>query len=610
MIRSPKHDPSRNPIPAIVAIALGMAFGCAPGGSVAPPSPAAPPHAARAVLVSVDGMGGERLSRLMAEPGKLPAGGLRSLAETGFYAVRSVPSTPSLTPAAHATHVTGASPRDTGIVGNSLLDFSRPFGSRRTGFDTPLRADTLCEAAKRQGKRIGVMAYPHAAGTPPSGCASFGMNWVSGTVAPARLARLGAGEWEANARPIAEPRSFSPTRRVVVRFPPTAHTLDATAIDSTDDGRVNYDRLVVRPEVGPERTVRAGDWFPAEVRGAKGRAGSWCKLISLAPDLSTTVIYVGAISEADVYPDEFRRVVDARAGFWPGRADYRQFGPDSESADDYVAQSERLTRFLAEAAMAAAERSDWDLLFLYFSEVDAIEHHFLLVEPRQRGFTPERAARFASLIDGAFASADGVVARIRGALTPRDALFVTADHGMTPLRLEVYPDEILREAGFLTATGRESFDPSSAVVAPATSGLAHVYVNSSAPPGTLDRVERLLSDFRVAGQSPWDRIARRAAAGDLTLDAPESGDLILLSKPGIALSAHMDPGVTSGPAEEYGGHGYRAAYRELDATYLAAGPGVPRGRVEEISSMTIAARIAAALGIQPPRQAQRLPPAP
>ena len=46
------------------------------------------------------------------------------------------------------------------------------------------------------------------------------------------------------------------------------------------------------------------------------------------------------------------------------------------------------------------------------------------------------------------------------------------------------------------------------VVAPATSGLAHVYVNPSAPPGTLDRLERLLSGFQVAGESPWDRIVR------------------------------------------------------------------------------------------------------
>src|SRR3954464_15438971 len=118
MIERPQ-GPARSLTRAILAFALAAAFGGAPRASVSPASAPGPPNAARAVLVSVDGMGGERLSRLLEQPGKLPAGGLRRLADSGFYAVRSVPSTPSLTPAAHATHVTGASPRDTGIVGNS-----------------------------------------------------------------------------------------------------------------------------------------------------------------------------------------------------------------------------------------------------------------------------------------------------------------------------------------------------------------------------------------------------------------------------------------------------------------------------------------------------------
>ncbi|MDQ6891679.1 MAG: alkaline phosphatase family protein [Acidobacteriota bacterium] len=227
--------PSKRRIHALLFAAALAAFvhGCAPRAPLGePPSP----RASRAILVSVDGMGGERLSRLLAERGKLPAGGLARLADTGFYAVRSIPSTPSLTPAAHATHVTGASPRDTGIVGNSLLDFSKSFGSRRTGFDTPLRAETLCEAARRQGKRVGVMAYPHAGGTPPSGCAGFGMNWVAGTISPARVAKLAAPAWTPAGDAGAEPRSFSPPRRAVLDFPPTTHKLALTALDSTDDG--------------------------------------------------------------------------------------------------------------------------------------------------------------------------------------------------------------------------------------------------------------------------------------------------------------------------------------------------------------------------------------
>ncbi len=188
-------------------------------------------------------------------------------------------------------------------------------------------------------------------------------------------------------------------------------------------------------------------------------------------------------------------------------------------------------------------------------------------------------------------------------LTPRDAIFVTSDHGMTPLWTELYPDEILREGGLVTP-GPGGIDPSSRTAAMATSGVAHVYVNPTAAAGTLEEAERLLSQFRVGGETPWDRVVRREQAGSIALDAPESGDLILLAKPGYHLSMRMVPGRTSGPSEEYGGHGYRAAFPELDATFVAAGPGVPQGRVEEMSSTTIAARIASALGIAPPRHAK------
>ncbi|MDQ2869854.1 MAG: alkaline phosphatase family protein [Acidobacteriota bacterium] len=551
-------------------------------------------------------MSGLRLEGLLAKPGALPAGGLKDLADRGFFAVRSVPSTPSLTPAAHATHVTGALPRDTGIVGNSLMDRSRPFGTKRSGFDTPLRAETLCEAAHRQGRRVGVMAYPHAAGTPPSGCADFGLNWVADPISRARIAKLPVSAWTASLAPAGGgDAGFSPVRRAVIDFPPTSHRVLLTAVDSTDDGAVNYDRLRIEAETGPPASAAPGEWFAAEVEGRNGRAGAWCKLLSLAPDLSTVEIYVGGISETDAYPAAFRRDVDARAGFWPGRADYLAFGPDSGRAEIYQEQSRRLTDFLAAAALVAEERSDWDLLFLYFSEVDATEHHFLLVDPRQKGFSAQRAALYGRWIDASYAEADAAIARLKGALTSRDAIFVTADHGMTPLWTEVYPDEILREAGLVMGTTEGSIDPSSKTAVMATSGIAHVYVNPAAPAGTLEEAERRLMRFRVRGESPWDRIVRRERARALSLDAPESGDLILLARPGYHLSMKMVPGQTSGVSEEYGGHGYRAAFPELDATFLAAGPGVARRRVRQILSTTIAARIAVALGIEPPRQAQR-----
>jgi hypothetical protein len=58
-------------------------------------------------------------------------------------------------------------------------------------------------------------------------------------------------------------------------------------------------------------------------------------------------------------------------------------------------------------------------------------------------------------------------------------------------------------------------------------------------------------------------------------------------------------GVPSG----LGGHGYLNVHPQLDATLLAAGPGIRPGRVPRIRSWEIAARVAAALGMEPPRQA-------
>src|SRR5262249_7704364 len=173
---------------------------------------------------------------------------------------------------------------------------------------------------------------------------------------------------------------------------------------------------------------------------------------------------------------------------------------------------------------------------------------------------------------------DRAIERFLAVLTPADALFVTADHGMTPLHTELFPSQLLVENGFTKVRGESGIDPSSAAAALASSGVAHVYVNPAAPAGAVARVEAGVAGFRAGGESPWDRVVRREAAGDLGLDAPESGDLIILAKPGYHFSMAMKPGRVSGPSEEYGGHGYRAAYPELDATFLAAGAGGGSGR--------------------------------
>jgi predicted AlkP superfamily pyrophosphatase or phosphodiesterase len=558
---------------------------------------------AQVVLVSFDGVGGERLASLLERPGALPAGGYRSLAARGFFAVHSVPPTPSLTAVAHVTHVTGALPQDTGVVANWLRDPSKPFGSVLSGFRAPIRAETLWQAARRQGKRTGVMLYPGADGASPERTADFGMSWPDDPVAAPKLNVIEAASWQAVAA--APAGTFSPARRVTLRFAPLAYVLALTALDATDDRQINYDRLQVEGPDGRVRQVRAGDWFEAEIPAWEGRTGAWCKLLVLAPDLSRVEVYLGGLHRNTGYPDEFVRRLDREIGFWPGPPDSGAFGARSARPEVFLEQADRLADFITRAELLALARDDWDLMLLYNSISDETGHEFLLADPRQRDYTPERSRLFQSYVDRGYELADRSLRAIDAALDSSDTLFVTSDHGMTPLWRQVYPNEALRAAGLVVVDAKNEISPRSRAFAVASSAITHVYVQPSSDPGdVLPAAEKALRDLRVDGESPWELVVTRDEAGPIGLRAPESGDLILLARPGIGVSQSVRPergpvGVPSG----LGGHGYLNIHPQVDATFLAAGPGIRPGRVPRIRSWEIAARVSAALGIDPPRQA-------
>ena len=576
-----------------------FALRCAP---VAPPRDASPPApaAGRVVLISFDGVAGERLDRLLEDLSTLPAGGFRRLAARGFHAVRSLPPTPSLTAVSHVTHVTGALPEKTGIVSNLLRDFTKPFPATISGFFAPIRAETLWQAARRQGRRVGVMLYPGADGNGPDRSADWMMTWPTDPVSPARLHTPTWHDAELNN----PPTSYAPLRRAVLAFEKTTHSFTLIALDTTDDRRVAYDRLLVRAPNGDRREVKAGEWFSVEVPSKEGRTGAWCRVLSLAPDLSKTEIYVGALSRT-TGSAEWVRVLDEKIGFWPGTPDSDVFGADSGRPELFMEQTERLADFLLRADLLAIARPDWDLLLIYRPEVDEVSHEFLLVDPAQPRFTPERSTRFLRYVQESYALVDFSLDRIEKALRPGDSIFVTSDHGMTPLFAEVSVSQILLDAGLVRLDGKGAISSASPTIAVTSSGIAHVHLNPEAAAGTLDRAERAIRDYRLRGESPFDRIVRRESAGALGLAAPESGDVIVLAKPGVALSRRAQAGAP--PAAEprnYGGHGYRNVYPQVDATFFAAGPGIPRGRADTIGSWQIAARVARALGIDPPRQAE------
>jgi predicted AlkP superfamily pyrophosphatase or phosphodiesterase len=565
---------------------------------------ASPPEVRRrAVLISFDAVAGQKLERLLADPSKLTAGGYRRIAARGVIAGRLVPPTPALTAVSHTVIATGALPQVTGIVSNTMLDRSKPFGTTISGFDAPIRADTLWEAARRQGKRVGVILYPGLDGKAPSRTADWALTWPGDGLTRGKLDTVDASAWQSSEG--APEKSFSPARRVTLAFGSTGHAVSAVAIDATDDGHVNYDHLRIEPETGAPADVKPGEWFPAEIRAPEGRTGAWCKLLTLAPDLSKTEIYLGSLGSNTGYPREFVREMDEN-GFWPGLPDARTFPADSQRGEILLEQADRLAAFLTKQQLDAMERTDWDLLLCYQPEVDEISHEFLLTDPGQPSFTWERAARFSEIVDRSYAIADRSLDLIERALSPSDTIFVTSDHGMTPVWTELFPNEILRQAGFLKADAKKQLDPSSPSVAVVDAGIAHIFLNAGVDRAVLDRIEAVFSDFRVRGESPWEKIVRREQAEAWGQNAPESGDLIVLSKPGFHFSRRLPESESPvGSPTEHGAHGYSNVFLQLHASFLAAGPGITHEKLTSINSWQIAARVAASIGIDPPRNAAR-----
>src|SRR5262249_37481952 len=69
---------------------------------------------------------------------------------------------PTVTSTNHASLVTGFPPALTGVVANKLHHRADPWTMVSSGFAAPFDTETLWEAARRQGRRVAIVAWPGA----------------------------------------------------------------------------------------------------------------------------------------------------------------------------------------------------------------------------------------------------------------------------------------------------------------------------------------------------------------------------------------------------------------------------------------------------------------
>jgi predicted AlkP superfamily pyrophosphatase or phosphodiesterase len=625
--------------------------------------PAAPRLARRVVVVSLDGAGAAELQQLWRDD-LLDEGGFARFFREGEVASALVPVDPTLAAPNHVSLATGAAPDHTGIVGNHFHPAGAPDFAKASGFNFPIGVETLWEAARRQRKKVAVVAWPGVDGSEPRLRADIGFSYVTSAERDPQLLVLKRSDWQPAA---AAPHLASPSRSPVLGAHvalggaggAAAAGFDLYAVDRTDDSQENYDSVVVAvsaPAGTPARTAggapaggaagaaggaRAtwtpsvanleqseplgqGQWAEMIFPDRGGRSACWVKVLALDPGLEEVRLYFTGTYRLQAYPADFAKDLAESNLVWPGPPDDRRLaaawhGQPGIDLDTWTEQAARFAAFFGGAMRrVATARDDWDLMLGTIPVIDEAGHALLLADSHQAGYSAARRDELARARRKVWQAVDHELRLLMAAVDlGRTTVVVVSDHGMAPVHTVIDLNALLRERGWLASPAARAAvtgggDGIAAYVI-GDGGMAHLYLaKAAAAPDAAARQRQLLElrdqllAWRSGDDSPIERVLTRQEAADLGLDHPNSGDLILFANEGYAFDPGPEPSgaATFHPASAYGTHGYLAAHPDMQGVYLAIGKDVKPGSTSAaVQATDVAGRVARWLGMGKPAAA-------
>jgi predicted AlkP superfamily phosphohydrolase/phosphomutase len=611
-------------------------------------------HARRAIFFVSDGMRHDLLERY-AVAGLLPA--LSVLLARGARGEGGcLPALPTNTGAGWATLATGAWSGTSGALNNVFHLAGTPIAQPTSGFDALLnRAETLAQAAERQGLRTACLEWP---GTIPATSAGPVVDFRSfysdrGALLNADppgydagiVRRLSLVDARSDLPPATGwrnvPQSKLSPREAVVELP--------TRVPQENPDRLyhvylyattpaGYDRVLIaerKDGAAPVCDLAPGEWGPVRVRLRDGRAaGFHFKLIALAPDLSRFWLYFTAVSRVRAHPPELEDLLASEAFPVAETADHGPIEAGLCDAESYVeqgllfyARAERVYRHVIETYRP-------DVLFAGAPVTDEFSHQFMArVTPAFPGYDAQAASRYEAFIRQAYAGADRLLGSLLDLFPFPDetAVLVSSDHGFGAAWYSVNANLALARAGLLTLDAEGRPLPDSRAVAYWAGGTCNVYVNlvGREPGGVVPPTElELVKDQIVAAFAALDgegadggRVIERiyryeetgaveTSCGTASMRFPgRTGDVVVFAAPPHQFDA-PDPERLVAPSPLLGQHGYlpdcidERLNVNMRSPLLLAGPGVRRGaRIAGARAIDLAPTLAALLGIDPPAQA-------
>jgi len=460
----------------------------------------------RTILISFDGAQPEVIEKLLEQRKLHRNGGFAELIAKGTRARGMISVLPTLTATNHITIATGAYPERTNIPMNTFHLTDTALTATTSGFSTPIDAETLWEAARRQGKKVITIAFAGADGRGEKrrGDQTLGFGVRDGFsfvkfMNASHFDAASADAWNLGSQPCEFKKANIGTATANQVFFQTFSLgqvfVNVLVCDTVFDGQELYDTAFFDFDKNLSNSfiarMRQGDWAPFELpllapsdaafpEQGRGKIGAWVKLLAFDPDLGTFNIYLGDIAHNVGFPQSFVDDIDNALGFWPAEPDFFQLEAGRIDEATYMEQLERLAVYLKDAMLLAMENHEFDLLMGYQVQTDEAGHQFLLVDPRQQTFEDSaKRQRYAEHIEKAYQIADRHLKEIIDAADLRKTnIIAVSDHGMASMHTFVFPNRILRDAGLVSVTATGAINAATSTTNAVTSGgAANVYIN-------------------------------------------------------------------------------------------------------------------------------------
>jgi hypothetical protein len=384
--------------------------------------------------------------------------------------------------------------------------------------------------------------------------------------------------------------------------------MKAAALDTTDDGQVNYDTLAffaenlgvfpgpfAKPSTGPAYAKAGGSSALFYYEGSGNKAGTAFYVTRLDPNLATVRFLRYSANFIPRNTPVLSSVDDVNnnVGFWRPQPDFRiperigvGFGPfpDTELEAAYLDQVRTFVDFQTRLALRAIQQNPGaDLVMVYIEQPDGSGHQFTITDPRQAtdpldartighfagaygavGQDASKIARYEAYLKYGYQQADRAVEEIIQAVgvarngDPLSNVMVVSDHGMAPFHSAVRLDRILTSAGIDTSLlGLRMTGPA-----------ANIYINlqgrepgGAVPPATFDTLLNSVAAVLQNASDPnpvfnpqgkplfthvWKRPADCGRPGFCTNDqiGQDSGDIVALMAEGYNFDGAQTPPVT------------------------------------------------------------------